>query len=117
MSRLRPSLQSSAQLYIFVCLLLTLSFLFNPYLFAAGSEGGLNVRHHASYRATVAFSELEKYSPQVSQDSHEFVAHLFTSIFSLVPDTALHFFLRGLDLPLGRKFICANLRFRPPPTV
>jgi hypothetical protein len=116
MRRLRPSLQNSAPLYIFVCLLLALSFLFNPYLFAGGSEGGLNVRHHASYRATVGSSELEKCSPPVSQDSREFVAHFVVSFLSVLPDAPLRsHLLSSLEFPLGRELFCANLWFRPPP--
>jgi hypothetical protein len=116
MRRLRPSLQNSAPLYIFVCVLLALSFLFNPYLFAPGSEGGLHVRHHASYRATVGSSELEKCSPPVGQDSREFVAHFVVGILSVLPDAPSHspLFSRP-ELPLGRELFCSNLWFRPPP--
>jgi hypothetical protein len=116
MRRLRPSPASFTPRSVFVCLLLTLSFLFNPYLTALGSGGGLNVRHPASHRATVGYSELEKFSPLASQDSLDFVPHFFADALSLLPARTSFFFLpAGREHLPGRGLFRANLWFRPPP--
>jgi hypothetical protein len=116
MLSLRPLRECGIHRRGLVCLLLTLSFLFNPYLTALGSGVGMNLRHPASHRATVGSSELEKFSPQAGQDSFEFAAHFFTDVLSILPNKTSFFFL-----PVGREhlprleFFCANLWFRPPP--
>jgi len=54
--------------YAWVCLLLVLLLLYNPFLMAPGSDGGLNVRHPASNRATVGSSELQHFTSAARQD-------------------------------------------------
>jgi len=47
-----------------LCLLLAISFLFNPFLAVSVSTLGTIVSHLPSFRATVASSELLKFAPQ-----------------------------------------------------
>jgi hypothetical protein len=47
-----------------LCLLLAISFLFNPFLAASSSSFGPTVSHLPSFRATVASSELLKFTPK-----------------------------------------------------
>lgn len=118
MRGLLPLPESTAQRHGWVCLLLALSFLFNPYLMAQGSGGGLNVRHPASHRATVGSSELEKFPPLAGQDSHVFVAHFFANLLSFLPNTASRSSLPlGMELLPPQQFLCVSLWFRPPPAL
>lgn len=47
-----------------LCLLLAISFLFNPFAAASSSSFGTTVSHLPSFRATVASSELLKFTPK-----------------------------------------------------
>jgi hypothetical protein len=99
-------------------MLLAFLFLYNPYLSAPGSAGGLNVKHPASHRATVGSSELERYSPTGNQSGHAFVAIFFASFFSLPLAAASHSFpIQRSELQLPQPVLCASLWFRPPPTL
>jgi hypothetical protein len=51
-----------------LCLLLAISFLFNPFLAASSSSFGTTVSHLPSFRATVASSELLKFAPKEKVD-------------------------------------------------
>ena len=106
----------SQKVRAFACLVLVLSFLFNPYAMARLTSGSLDVAHPASHRATVGSSELEKYSPVDGQDGHG------VAVVALAPATsfsqiALPFFPvpRGPELIAAHALFCASLWFRPPP--
>jgi hypothetical protein len=108
--------KSGAKRHAWVCLLLALLFLYNPYLSAHCSGDGLSVQHPASHRATVGSSELEKYSPLGSQDTHLFVAFFFAKVISFLPsDDSQSLLPQGSELLSSQQFLCASLRFRPPP--
>lgn len=47
-----------------LCLLLAVSFLFNPFLTASSSSLGITVSHLPSFRANVASSEFLKFAPK-----------------------------------------------------
>jgi hypothetical protein len=112
-----PLPEGGAIRHAWICLLLAFLFLYNPYLNAQGSAGGLNVQHPASHRATVGSSELEEYSSPSDQDTHLFVAFFFAKVISLLPFTDSQSFLpQGSELPQPRQLFCASLWFRPPPT-
>lgn len=118
MSRLCESLESCAQRYGGICLLLAFSFLFNPYLIAPGSQGGVNVRHPASHRATVGASELEKFSPLAGQESHVFVDMSVAQVVAVLPfATTQTFLLQAPELPPAQQVFCASLWVRPPPAL
>lgn len=53
-----------AQARGWLCLLLAISFLFNPFLTISSSSFGTIVSHQPSFRATVASSEFLKFAPQ-----------------------------------------------------
>jgi hypothetical protein len=108
--------KSGAKRHAWVCLLLALLFLYNPYLSAPGSAGGLKVQHPASHRATVGSSELEKYSSPGTPDAHLFVAVFFAKVISFLTYNASQSFLPlGSELLPSHQFLCASLWFRPPP--
>jgi hypothetical protein len=97
-------------------LLLGFLFLYNPYLSAPGSPGGLNVEHPASHRATVGSSELERYSPTGKESFHEFVAFFFANFFLFRSHPASPSFpLQRSESPIPQRILCASLWFRPPP--
>jgi hypothetical protein len=99
-------------------MLLALLFLYNPYLSAPGSAGGLKVQHPASHRATVGSSELEKYSSPGAPDAHLFVAVFFAKVISSLSSNDSHSFLpQDLELLPSHQFLCASLWFRPPPAL
>jgi hypothetical protein len=100
-----------------LCLLLAITFLYNPFLAASASFGGLSVCHLPSFRATVAHSEFLKFLPKEKSDSIEVSEcdlqglpalpepHLNTSIRPVDADEPVH----PVYLPIG------NSWFRPPP--
>jgi len=103
--------------HAFVCLLLALSFLYNPYLTAQVSGSALNVRHPLSHRATVGSSELERYAPLANQDVHPIVDFAFAETFA-VPTLASSFFLpHGRELLRPHQVLRGGLWFRPPPAL
>lgn len=108
----------STSLMAFVCLALVVSFLFNPFQVAGASGGRLNLCHRASYRATVASSELEKYSSFAAQDADRLALLDFVNGFSLLPAPAASFPLSdALRLLPPRRLFFACLWFRPPPAL
>jgi hypothetical protein len=108
--------RSGARRYAWVCLLLAFLFLYNPYLSALGSPGGLNVEHPASHRATVGSSELERYSPTGKDSAHVFVTFFFANfVLFPVPPASHSFPLEHSELLLLQRILCASLWFRPPP--
>jgi len=111
-------LRGANPLRVLVCLLVVLSFLYNPYITAQVLAGALNLRHPFSHRATVGSSELERYSTADSQAPintldcpiAEDAIHLtdFAVSFSSLYHRELHhvtFRLQG------------SLWFRPPPAL
>jgi hypothetical protein len=110
--------KSGAKRDAWVCLLLALLFLYNPYLNAPASAGGLKVQHPVSHRATVGSSELEKYSSPSSPDAHLFVAVLFAKVISFLPSSNSRASLpQSSELLPSHQFLCASLWFRPPPAL
>jgi hypothetical protein len=110
--------KSGVKFRAWVCLLLALSFLYNPYLNASGSAGGLKVQHPVSHRATVGSSELEKYSAPSSPDAHLFVAVFFAKVISSLPsDDSQSVLPQGSERLPSQQFLCASLWFRPPPAL
>jgi hypothetical protein len=114
--RLGSSPGSGARRYAWVCLLLAFLFLYNPYLSAPPSPGGVNLEHPASHRATVGSSELERYFPAGKASAHVAVTFFFTNFFLFpVHPAARSFPLQRTELLLPQRMLCASLWFRPPP--
>jgi hypothetical protein len=100
---------------VFVCLLLGLLFLFNPFLLTPQSACGLSLLHPPSYRATVASAELLKFKnpdnpdASISVDCEEIEGFLLAHPQTSAPQVgAEEFFSPG---PL----LSGNVWFRPPP--
>jgi len=101
-----------------VCLLLVLSFFYNPYLTAQPSGGGLKVRHPLSHRATVGSSELERYSPSANQEIHALIDFAFAETLAVQTGASFSPFLsQGRELLRPHQVSRGALWFRPPPVL
>ena len=100
-----------------LCLLVAVTFLYNPFLAASLSYNGLSVCHLPSFRATVAHSELLKFKPKELNDrlaapecelqGQSRLPLLYVKTSTLQVDA-------GEPLP-ARYLPVGNLWFRPPP--
>jgi hypothetical protein len=112
---IRHALAASKQ-QLWVCLLLAILLLCNPFLVALGSATGLNVHHPASYRATIASSELQRFAPASGQDLFDFADCATAQSFHLLPVLSeLNVLSVAPQINTARRFLCASLWFRPPP--
>jgi hypothetical protein len=104
--------------HVGVSFFLALFLLYNPYMAAPSSAGGLNVRHPASNRATVGASELQHFSPADGRDqlsTHATAAveppasfpEVSSQAFELVPQV----------VSPTQQFLGSSLWFRPPPAL
>ena len=100
-----------------LCLLLVLTFLYNPFLGASSLAPYPSVSHPPSFRATIASSELLKFKPEEQTETPavqacEFVIFSAVALMGLERSSHLPFLevpQFSQDVPLG------NLWFRPPP--
>lgn len=112
----RPSAKKSVPRWRWASLLLVLSFLYNPFSAAAASAGGLNVRHCASYRATVAASELQQLAPMADERTQLLTNALVVEAPVVLAEFHLQWSVPSAAEPfLPQKLFCSNLWFRPPP--
>jgi hypothetical protein len=101
-----------------VCLGLALFLLYNPYMAAPGSAGGLNFCHPASNRATVGASELQHFSPADGKDKLSALAMSPIEPFFSVPAlTSRAFELLPQVVSPAQQFFGSSLWFRPPPAL
>jgi hypothetical protein len=108
---------SRIQCCVWLCLLLAISFLFNPFLGATSSSFGTTVSHMPSFRATVASSELLKFTPK------EKVGEFAVSDYDVASQCGFPAPLSNASTQLGHvEEPCAALHspvgfvwFRPPP--
>ena len=100
-----------------MCLLLSLLFLYNPFLATQGSSGELAVGHRPSYRATVASSELLKSENPGSREAVAILAgDLSEESVLLQPQLQSFSEHRDTESPHAvDQFLAGNLWFRPPP--
>jgi hypothetical protein len=102
-----------------LCLLVAVTFLYNPFLAASLSSNGLSVCHLPSFRATVAHSELLKFKPKELNDrlaapECDFRAQAVLSpVYVSAPTQSSNV---GEPIPT-QDFVVGNLWFRPPPAV
>ena len=116
MLKARPSTETGIQSYGWVCLLLVLSFLYNPFLSTAAAGEGLRVRHCASHRATVGASELQQLAPMGDEATQLVADFVLAEVFVAVPELSSGFFPPcPKQLIPPQKVFCSNLWFRPPP--
>jgi hypothetical protein len=105
---------------VFACVLLAGLFLYNPFLAVGTNSGGLTVCHPASYRATLASSEVE----QFAQPNSPSTAPLpnVSDVQVLLPQLALthsaprHYVEEDLIVRPQTGF-SSSLWFRPPPAI
>jgi hypothetical protein len=108
----------TAKKQAWMCLLLSLLFLYNPYLAVQGPSGALSVGHRPSYRATVASSELLKFENPESREAVAIPAGDLSEEFVLL-QAQLQTFAGHHNtevLPIVDQFLSGNLWFRPPPS-
>jgi hypothetical protein len=101
---------------VWLCLLLTGLFLYNPFLAGANSFGGLNLRHPPSHRATIGSSELQQFRVTDGRFALAIPEAASIGFYASVPDDFVGV-SEGLseDDFLPQQFLCASLWFRPPP--
>jgi hypothetical protein len=103
---------------IFVCLALAILFLYNPFLALTPSSNVLNVNHSLSYRATVASSELQHFSPP---DARKIFALSVASVLTWLDSPANLVVSRVTKVfpypACAFEVVCSDLWFRPPPAV
>jgi hypothetical protein len=99
-----------------LCLLLAGLFLYNPFLAGAGSFGGLNLRHPPSNRATIGSSELQQFKVTDGRSTFAIPEAVSIAPYASLPDPTPAFSAGfSEDIFPSQQFLCANLRFRPPP--
>lgn len=109
---------SHPKLKICLCLLLAALFLYNPFLTATPWPAGLNIRHSASYRATVASSELQHFSPTNGRTAFAISAGTPPPGFEFRVNLPLATLIQvSTNQPCVYKFLSAALWFRPPPSI
>jgi hypothetical protein len=110
-----PTLQSSVRHLL--CLLLALTFLYNPFLGATPSAKYPSVSHPPSFRATVASSELLKFKPK-EQGEIQVVQHQDFALPAVAvasdSNNPVRFAIAGAP-SLVQHLPSGNLWFRPPP--
>jgi len=99
-----------------MCFCLALFLLYNPFMAATSSQGGLNVRHPASNRATVGASELQHFSP--TDGRGELSTQAASALVPVAPlpeasSQVFEFFPQVVSHP--QQFFSSGLWFRPPP--
>lgn len=103
--------------HAWMCLLLPLLLLCNPFLATSESSGALSLCHAPSYRATVASSELLKFKSPESREAIAIADRDFLEGFTLVQPklqpSAGYGDTEALFPP--DQFLSGNLWFRPPP--
>jgi len=100
-----------------LCLLVALTFLYNPFLGASSLAPYPSVSHPPSFRATVASSELLKFKPK---ESGEFQAvqndEVVLLSVAMAPDLDDFSRVEITDAPIFLQHLSVgNLWFRPPP--
>jgi hypothetical protein len=98
------------------CFALIVLLLHNPYLIAPAKAGGINVSHLPSYRATIAASELQHFTPTNVQ--YAFTAQAGPAWRDLLPlqaDWRQPRITASQVVSPPQQFWCAGLWFRPPP--
>jgi len=100
-----------------VCLLLAVTFLFNPFLVASPSSTYPSFNHPPSFRANAASSELLKFKPELGIDALLVAASALLAFFASL---ALQLNLFAQACGARKLFVvqlapAGNLWFRPPP--
>ncbi len=114
----RPKKYGLHEARILVCLTLAILFLYNPFLGMASPGNGLNIRHTDSHRATVGASELQHFSPTSARKIFAVpVATLLGWLVSPVTSAARTLVENKTPSYFVDPLLCADLCFRPPPSL
>ena len=100
-----------------VCLLLTVLLLYNPFVMAPSSGLGLNVRHSASHRATVGASELQQFRASERLAPAFRTEALVDEILFVKPVALERFVAPAVEVLTAQDALRTRLWFRPPPTL
>jgi hypothetical protein len=117
LSPLRPK-SGALQWRAGLCLLLAVLFLYNPFLTILGTSEAVHVGHPLSYRATVASSELQRFTVNPVKSLIAALEPLVTA--KLVQAAALYAVLPAQPRESFRRaslVVCSCLWFRPPPVL
>jgi hypothetical protein len=109
---------SSSRRDLFVCLLLAMLLLYNPFIALLHSGGPVSVHHLARNRATVGAAELQQYSPVSGQDAVE--VSIVEESFAIPAGAVRGEFPAAILLVVPRIAsidFSSSLWFRPPPAV
>jgi hypothetical protein len=103
---------------VFTCLLLTALFLYNPFPAVSRNSAGLAVGHPASYRGTLASSEVEQFAPPASSSIG--LLPNVTDVQVLIPQlaathSAAPYYVEEAVVATPQTGFSASLWFRPPP--
>jgi len=101
----------------FVCLLVAITFLYNPLLATASPMGRQSVSHLPSFRATVASSELLKFTPEDKKEHAPAVdLDVAKQIDFVVPASCVVPSVPEVSKFVSSRFLpTGHLFFRPPP--
>ena len=105
---------------ILVCVLLAALFFYNPFLALGKTSNHLTVCHPASYRSTVASSEVEQFAPPAqpaAAPSPSFVVAVLLIPELTANESALHYRLPLEVISSPQTGFSSSLWFRPPPAV
>jgi hypothetical protein len=93
-------------------------FLYNPFLTIVPPSSGLNIHHIASYRATVAASELQHFSPTDGRKIYSAPVAPSMSWFEVFVNLPSGSFTEvSSDAPAIHPFFSVDLWSRPPPVI
>src|SRR5580700_509309 len=100
----------------YACFALIVLLLHNPFLIAPARAGGLNVSHLPSYRATIAASELQHFTPASARnDFTAQAAPSWNDLAAVEADWRQPRITPSEGVRNSPQFWCASLWFRPPP--
>jgi len=101
--------------HAWVCVLLMVLILYNPFLALTSATSGLAYQNLARHRASVGASELQHYAPvQVENAQPDANVDLFMEDLAAAHDGAVRLILERGHLPLLMEGM-TSLWFRPPP--
>ena len=103
--------------YVWLCVLLTALFLYNPFVVAPSSGLGLNLHHSASHRATVGASELQQFR---ATERHAPAIRMAVVVRELVFVQAVafaRFAVPDVEAHTPLNILPSSLWFRPPPSL
>jgi len=99
-----------------LCFLLALFLLYNPFQVAPRGDSKLDVCHPASYRATVATSELQHFTPSTGWDSPSTLGIAEFEAPLSQPEVTVRMAIGESYLLIPpQQFLGPGLWFRPPP--